>query len=107
MKMGLMPHTYACSESQYEILQCTAKVEDRVEIIQKEGHRIALDVVDECPPDGTKVLAIEMFHDEKESVVLILWKRGLFTNGYRRLGLCILFMRYFLDSEDYKIITLR
>jgi hypothetical protein len=109
-KMGFNKYAYACDESLHERLhrglRRAAEAEDAVERLQEDGYRIALDVANEYPPDGTKVLAIEMFNDKANSVVLLLWKKGLFTNGYRRLGLCFVDLSYFPDSCCYEPVTI-
>jgi hypothetical protein len=57
--MRFNQYAYACDESLQERLRRAAKVKDAVERIQEDGYRIAIDVADGYPPDGTKVQACD------------------------------------------------
>jgi hypothetical protein len=101
-------HAYVCDQNLHdEVRRESIKPSSDswfTKTVKENGVRLHLDAWDDIPSDGTKLLALELFHSTGRSLALILRKKSTFSSAYRRIGIGFFKPGYF--PGNYKSITL-
>jgi hypothetical protein len=78
-------------------------------LVKEEGTCFWIDAADDIPPDGAKVLALQLFVRTSGSIGLVLQVRvsasGSLTGEYRRIGLCFFDHRFTARTDGSITIT--